>query len=291
MEKKNNGLWMVLISGFIFGIMPLAVTLCYRLGAVKQTMLLARYFVLAVILLPVVLRQKDTFRLYKDNFPKLLLLSAAGASTPLFLYSAYECQSTGLTTTLHFLYPSAVVLLDRIFYRKKITGKKAISLLLCLAGVVLLLDLRESGSLKGLLFTFASVVTWSLYIVLMDHLRPEGVSSFQMMFYVSVNGLALLSVYVLASGVDPFALTGAGWLAVTGACLVIALFGTLFFALGIRKTDAQTAAIASTLEPITSLAAGAIFLRESLRVQSVIGSVLILAAVVLVAISEKKKSA
>ena len=279
---------MVLVSGFTFGIMPLAVTVCYRLGAVKQTVLISRFLLLALVLLPVVLGQKGTFRLYVRNFWKILLLSAACAITPVFLFSAYEYQSTGLTTTLHFLFPSAVVLFDRMIYRKKLTRRKGICLLLCVAGVLLLLDYSESGSAAGVALAFASVVTWALYIVLMDHLRPEGVSSVQMMFYVSVDGTVILALYALITGTLFVDLPLKGVLAVIGATLMIAIFGSLFFALGIRSTDAQTAAIASTLEPITSLAAGAIFLGETVGVRSLIGALLILAAVVLVSIAEKK---
>ena len=115
-----------------------------------------------------------------------------------------------------------------------------------------------------------------------------GVSSVQMMFYVSVDGTVILALYALITGTLFVDLPLKGVLAVIGATLMIAIFGSLFFALGIRSTDAQTAAIASTLEPITSLAAGAIFLGETVGVRSLIGALLILAAVVLVSIAEKK---
>ena len=169
-------------------------------------------------------------------------------------------------------------------------GFIALCLALCVAGVLFMLEPGGTASFWGLFYTTASTVTWSLYILWMDHLRPEGVSSLQMIFYVALDGVVMLLLYAVIAGRFSLALPAEGLLAVAGTSLVIAVFGSLLFALGIRKTDAQTAAIASTLEPITSVAVGVLFLSEPLTWRSVVGSVLILTAVVLVSLPEKKKA-
>ncbi len=283
-----TGLVLVLISGFVFGVMPLAVTFCRAGGASKEMILTGRYLALALVLLPVAIRRKNTFRLLFKNLWRILLLSAASAVTPLLLYSAYEYQSTGLTTSLHFLYPVAVMVLERIFYKTKLTRRKALCLALCAAGVVLMVEPGVTASARGLLFTAASVLTFSLYILWMDHLRPEGVSSLQMIFCMALVGAALLLPYAIVAGGFSVSVSAAGIAAVAGTALVCAVCGTLFLSLGIRKTDAQTAAIASTLEPITSVALGVLFLNESLSWRTAAGSVLILAAVVLISLPGRK---
>jgi drug/metabolite transporter (DMT)-like permease len=64
----------------------------------------------------------------------------------------------------------------------------------------------------------------------------------------------------------------------------------MFFLFGVRKADAQTAAIAGTLEPSVSIAVGILFLHEKVTLKTGIGSVLILTAVVLIAIYGSAKS-
>ena len=283
-----RGLLPVLISGLTFGLMPGVVTACYKLGATRETMVVGRYLVLVLVLLPFVLRKKDTFKIYKKHFWPLLAVSAAGAATPLMLYGAYNHMATGIVTTLHFLYPAFVMLLELIVFRKRISGRRWLCLALCAGGVLFMMD--PAGGLNGigLALTAGCTLTWTLYIFGMDHLRPEGASSLQMMFYVSLNSFAILFIYGLISGGLHPQLEIGGWLAVFGACAAIAVLGSLLFAVGIRNTDGQTAAIASTLEPITSMVFGVLALGEPFHWRLVAGAVLILTAVVLVSLPEKK---
>ena len=66
--------------------------------------------------------------------------------------------------------------------------------------------------------------------------------------------------------------------------MFISVFGVLFFASGVRETDAQVSAIASTLEPITSIFVGVVFLKEKITPLTAIGAVMILAAVILLSL-------
>ncbi|MBR7149520.1 MAG: DMT family transporter [Oscillospiraceae bacterium] len=80
-----------------------------------------------------------------------------------------------------------------------------------------------------------------------------------------------------------------GWGAVVFTNLVAAVGGTLFFTIGIRYTDAQIAAIASTLEPITSILVGIVLLGEPSTPRSLVGSAMILTAVILLSVFDGKE--
>lgn len=77
--------------------------------------------------------------------------------------------------------------------------------------------------------------------------------------------------------------------------LMVSFFTSLgalpLFQLGVRYTGASTAAVLSTLEPITSIAVGILVLGEELSVFKWVGCVLILAGVVLVSACGGGKSA
>lgn len=290
MKRERMGLWMVLISGIAFGIMPSAVTFCYEQGATSALMVLLRYLMLFLVLLPFVLRQKNTMRIYRRNFVRIFVLSLAGAATPLLLYTAYFHLSTGMTTTVHFLYPAMVALISVIFFRVKLSVKTLLCLVLCVGGVLLMLDPSGKWSAFGLMIAFLSSVTWALYIVLLDQFRIEGVSSEQMIFYIAMNSFIIILIYGLCTGSLSFELTPVGWLGALATSLVIAVLGSLFFAMGVRHTDAQVSAIASTLEPITCIVVGVLFLHEPISVRAGIGAALILTAVILLSVGKKKQA-
>lgn len=293
MKASTRGLILIIISGIVFGIQPSAVQYCYQQGAVPVLVLLFRYGILALILLPVVLRQKDTWRYYKEHFWHFLLLGLASSSTPLLIYTAYRFLGTSLATGIHYFYPAVTAILGLIFLREKLSLLKIIALVFSVGGIFIMVDFNEGFHLGGALIALASSVTFASYIVLLRRLKAPGISSWQILFFVAVNSFVFLGIYGLASGdlirAVP-AVTPTGWILLPVVTAVIAVFGTLFFTFGARETDALTSAIASTLEPIVCFLIGIFFLHEPYSVRTIIGAVLVISAVVLLAFAEKIKT-
>ncbi len=283
MNKSKQGLLMVIVSSVVFGVMPAAVTLCKSYGATSALVMLARYFILGVALLPIVLRQKGTWQLYRKNLWKTGALSVLGGGTPLLLYAAYRYLATSITTTIHFLYPTVVVLMCVLFFREKLSRRKALCLVLCCVGMLLMLDVKgQQLSATGILLALLSSVTWAGYIVLLDKLDMRGATKEQTLFHLEINGFVLMLLYGSAVGELQVAMPVEGWLLLLASGFVISVFGTLMFVFGVRQTGAQVSAIAGTLEPIVSILVGRVFLREPLTLGAGIGSAMILLSVFLV---------
>ena len=290
MKNSTKGLLMVIISGIVFGTMPGAVTLCYGQGAVPELMVFFRYAMLTQSLIPFIIKEKGTWQIYKAHFFEFFLLSLVGVVTPLLLYTAYHHLATGLVTTIHFLYPAIVALLSVLFLKEKMSPIRIAALLLSVGGIIVMAELSGQISLVGILITLASALTWALYIVLLHRVKIPGISSLQILFFVSINSLVLMGIYGFANGSFLAAIpnvTPLGWLLMPLFSLIIAVLGSAFFAFGVRKTDAQLSAIASTMEPIVSILVGIIFLSEKFTVRTIIGCVMVLTAVVLLSLSDK----
>ena len=289
MKKTSpRGLLLVIISGIVFGLMPGAVTFCEEQGAGKLLTLLSRNVPVFLVTLPIVLRRKDTFPLFRRYWRKYLLVSALEIATGLLLYSAYDLVPTGAVTTIHFLYPSIVALLCFLVFREKLSRVDLVCLALSVVGILLMFDAGgEKLSLPGLGITLLSSLTWAVYIVVLDKLSLGETTSEQLMLFTSVDGMALtLLCAAFGGGLDAGAVTPVGWGALAATSFVLAVFGSMFFLVGVRRTSAQVSSIASTLEPITSLLVGAAFLHEPLTLRTGTGAMLILLAVILLAIFE-----
>lgn len=287
MNKSKQGLLMVIVSSVVFGVMPAAVTLCKSYGATSALVMLARYFILGVALLPIVLRKKGTWQLYRKNLWKTGALSVLGGGTPLLLYAAYRYLATSITTTIHFLYPTVVVLMCVLFFREKLSRRKALCLVLCCAGMLLMLDMKgQQLNMKGLLLALLSSVTWAGYIVLLDKFDMHGATKEQTLFHLEINGFVLMLLYGSAVGELQVSMPPVGWLLLLITGLVMSVLGTLMFVFGVRYTGAQVSAIASTLEPIVSILVGVVFLREPLTLGAGIGSAMILLSVFLVSMED-----
>ena len=282
---------MVVISGIVFGIMPGTVAYCYSQGATPMLMMLARSVLFNLILLPVMLKKKNTWDLYRRTWKQYILLTLTGTGTPLLLFTAYQYIPTGTTTTIHFLYPAMVVLACVLLFREKLSKIRGISVALCLAGILLMVDTTVSNlSITGVLIALASSITWAAYIILLDKADLQGATSEQIMFYTGISSIVMMAVFGSAAGQLTVSVTPIGWAAIAASNLFISVFGSLFFIMGVRHTDAQVSAVASTLEPIVSIIIGVLFLNETLTLRSGIGSVLILSAVILLALYGDKET-
>ena len=293
MKQSRKGLIMVMISGFVYGTMPSLVTLCYEQGATSTIVLLFRYAILSVIFFPATVRAKNSIDVLKKNWRSLLALMLFAAITPLLLYNAYNYLPTGVVTTIHFLYPTVVMLMCIFIFHEKISKIKLVCVTLCVVGVLLLLDLSAGQKLSsvGLILTALSSLTWGCYIVGLDKFKIGEISKEQLLFFIEFGNLLITGlIYGPISGTLNANITLRGWFLLIGTNLVISILGTMMFTIGVRYTDAQVSAIASTLEPITSIFVGVLFLHESFTSKTAIGSVMILTAVVLLALwGDKEK--
>ncbi len=288
MSRSKKGLFMVVVSGLVFGVMPSAVSYCYSQGANPTILLMLRYLAILVVLLPGILKAGNSFHGFRANWWKLLMLSAASSVTPLLLYNAYNYLATGLVTTLHFMYPVAVALICFLFFHDRLSRVKLLCLALCLGGMLTLLDTSQGLNSVGVGMALASSVTYSLYIVGLDKFRLGDLSSVQILFFVEgINLLLIGGLYGLLTHSLAVSITPMGWLVGILSNIVIGICGHMFFLLGVRYTGAQTAAIASTLEPITSIFVGILFMSEPFSARTAAGASLILAAVILLSLFDE----
>ena len=292
MKSSRKGLTMVLISSFVFGTVPSAVTFCYSQGATSTLVISVRYIALALLMLPTVLRDKHhCFSFLKQKWRYLLCLSFFCTVTPLLLFQAYKLLPTGCATALHFMYPTFVMLLSVLVFRERISRTKLLCFLLCFGGIALMLDTTVGGvSVTGVLLALISGLTWACYIVAVDKLELGSISSSQMMFFVEVGDLILLSLYCALFGGFNFEVTRIGWAAIIASGIIISVFGTLFFTIGVRYTDAQVSSIVSTFEPITSVLVGVFLLGEPFTLKNALGTGMILTAVVVLSLFETAKA-
>ena len=290
-RKKLLGLALVLFSGVVFGSMAGLKAICAEQGAGNALLLMSRFFFLALLVLPHALKDGNLGRAFRENWRTLLLLSVAEGLTPLLLYNAFDHMASGLAMTIHYLFPILVTVCCAVIYREKLSAYKLICVALSLAGIVLTVDLASGGFTPlGFALSLLSAVTYATYIVGLGKAKIRNITNFQIAFFVGVGCFCVATIYGFIGGAlfEVAQVTPLGWLCVAAAGAIIAC-GALCFILGTRSTGAQAAAIASTLEPLTTIVIGVLFLGEGMTWRIAFGCLLILAAVVLLPIFTAKE--
>ncbi len=292
MNQKNflKGYALVILSALIFGLMPLMAKFIYREGITPQSLVLLRTGLATPFLLVLSVLTKGKLKLAPRAVPSVALIALMGcALTPLLLFSSYNYMPSGAATVLHFIYPAAVVIGELLFLRKKLSKGQLISIALCVIGIAMFYNPENKLDLTGSLIAILSGITYAAYIILLSGFKHKDISGFAFSFWVSAFSAILMLVFCLATNSLTLPQTAGGWLLTILFAVSLNVGAVVLFQKGTFIIGGSRSAVLSTFEPVTSVLAGIIFFNESAGVFTVVGTVLVLTASILIAMADMKK--
>lgn len=290
---KQKGIFYTILSAVSFGIMPLLCSNAYDLGANAETLVFYRNVFAIMILFVLMKFQHIPFSITKKEFKNTAIVGIFGITlTALLLYNAYNYVSLGTATTLHFLYPAFVALINFIFYKEKLSKTTFLVLLVATVGIFFFFEAGNGGSIIGIALAICSSITYAFYMTGVERRGLNQINTYKLTFYLALIACVFMFFYnlLLNKMVWNMPLEAYGYAFLIGfACSFFAVF-TL--QLGIKYLGASTAAIFCMFEPVTAVIAEWILFGEVLSMEKIIGCVLILGAVsVLILLDKQSQSA
>lgn len=289
--KMYKGYIYAILSAVIFGCMPLMAKHIYASGVTPMTLVFLRNLLALPSLAILAWMQGRTLKVPVKSLPSISLISLIGCCvTPMLLFSSYQYIASGTATVFHFIYPSIVVVAGIVFLRKKAQLGSILSVIICCAGVALFYTPGEPLDPWGSFLALFSGVTYATYTVLLSTFRYTKVTGFLFSFYVAAIATVFTFIVCTVSGNLALPADAMGWimciifafLVTTGA---VVLFQQAAFIIGGERTS-----ILSTLEPTTSVIVGILIFHEALNIRTVLGSVLVILASILIAVFDMRSS-
>ena len=275
MNTKQKGIIFTMIATILFGITPAVGKLTYAMGNNGVQLAFLRHLFVLPLFLMIVIYQGQSLRLNKSQCLDVFKVGFFGNTlTIVMLYSSYEYIGVGSATVLHFLYPLFVVCMNFILYHQKLNKQQLCCLALAIIGIFCFMD-SSSSSLIGALLAILSGVFFAYYMVGMDHSSIRYMSPYVFNFYlVLMNSIVIFILAFLLGRVSILPLQA---YILSGVVAVLtSLIGVVLLQKGIYCLGASLTAILSTLEPITSIVVGVVWLNESLTLLKIIGCILVL---------------
>ena len=280
MSNRLRGLLCALASAALYGLSPIFCKYAYVNGGTP----LSVTFLRALIALPImfaafsVRRSPRLTRLQvRDGF----LAGFFGVTmTAVLLTSSYVYITSGLATTLHFVYPAMTALCGTLLFRERLTRASLAALLAVTAGVVLFSWSTASVQPLGVALALLSGATYTFYIVFLSHSSLREVDTCKLTFCFSAVMAASTGLYGLLTGALSFQMNAAGlaFTAINGVCAALA---AALFQVGVRFAGGATASMASALEPATSVLCGVLLFGDPMRAPELLGCAAVCAGVVL----------
>ena len=288
-DTVTRGIVLTILSACCFGLLPLFAKTAYAGGFNPYAFSLFRVVFTAMILFGILKYQKRSLTIEKQEAITLFKASFFGYYLMMItICVSYTLMDTGIATVLHFIYPVATMAGALLIYKEKINAVQIGAMAVSLLGIYFLVGLERHGAVNfaGFALALSSGFFYAYYILTVSHGTIKTMDSFVVIFYITLFNSVTLFITCLITGNFPREITPMGFMGTVMVALVSSVIGMVAFQAGLKKINATSATILSTFEVVTSVIVGISLLGESFSVFQMGGSALIMASVVVVALSE-----
>jgi len=288
----------VLLGAFAFSAKAILIKLAYAdsvhpdaITLMTLRMLMALPFFLGVALWDHAPRGKA--RRTRDDWAALLILGVLGYYLASLLdFKGLEHISAGLERLILFLYPTMVVILTALLYRRPISIPQRWALLLSYAGISLVYSkdpqVASPDTALGALLVFGSALSFAIFLTGSGHFIPRFGSRRFTAYSMSIACLATIGHFLATRPIEKLLVSSRVFAIALALALVCTVLPAFLMNAGIRRVGADQAAIMSTVGPVATLAMAYVFLDEALVPLQFVGAGMVLSGVVLVTLAKRR---
>ena len=204
------------------------------------------------------------------------------AITSMGLIVSYSYISSGVATTIHFLYPVLTAAIMMYIFNDKKSHIFLIITLLSFIGV-LFLCWTNAGNLNfwGISYSLITVVTYALYIVGIDIFELKKISPLLVTFCILFVGAIIFGIYALSTtGIEPIC-SPMEWKNLIVLAFFLTVLSDYALILAIEFAGSTISAILGVMEPVIAVCMGVLIFNELFTAYSAIGLILVLISIVI----------
>src|ERR671910_1058034 len=271
-------------SAIAFGAMAIFGKLAYDAGVGLLTLLFVRFSIAAPVLWIAALRRRGALAsASRRTLLAGLALGAVGYAMQAALYfTALSRMEASLLSMLLYTFPAMVVAAAIALGRETASRRRTGALLVSSGGLALVLLGAGAGAFDwlGAALALGAALTYAAYILVSDRVVGGDLEALPLSALITTGAAITFGLAGSATGSIDTGFASEGWLWLGAIAIVSTVTPiTLFFA-GLRRGGPPTAAILSTLEPLTTAALAFVVFGESLTALQLAGAALVLGAAV-----------
>ncbi|MDR1229502.1 MAG: DMT family transporter [Azoarcus sp.] len=296
-SSYKTGILFALFGAVGFSFKAILVKIAYRYGVDAETLLALRMSMALplYLLLGLFARHEQRGPMRAHDWLWMAWLGFIGYYLSSYLdFLGLDYISSGLERLILFLYPTMVIVISAIFFKKPVTKTTALALALCYVGIALAVghDLGNAETrhevLIGSALVFAAAVAYALYLI-GNGMVVGRLGSLQVTAWAS-SFACIFSIAQFALLRPPGLLFDQVW-QVWALSAVMVLVSTVapvwMVSEAIRRIGAGPVSMTSTLGPVVTLVLGWLILAEPFGLNQFLGAVLVIGGVWIV--SRQKK--
>lgn len=294
--SKALGVFFAVIAAIGFSGKAVLVKLAYLDGIDAISLLALRMlFSVPIFLLAAAWsNRRSTSHLNRKDWLLIIVLGILGYYlSSLFDFMGLAYISAGLERLILFLYPTMVLLLSALFFRRRIHAYQVVAIALCYSGILLAYlhegALNSSNPALGAFLVFLGSLTYAGYLIgTGEMIHRIGAMRFTA-YAMLVASIATLAQFALThNALDLIDQTPRVYM----LSVLMAVFSTILpvflLSAGIKSIGAGNAAMIGSIGPIATIAMAAYFLGEPVTLFQILGSALVLIGVLWISVNARK---
>jgi drug/metabolite transporter (DMT)-like permease len=243
------------------------------------------FFIAAAILSS---NKKDNITINTKQWVSIIGLGIFGYYlSSLFDFIGLQYISAGLERLILFLYPSFVLLINAAVFKQKITGIQKIALVLTYVGIAIAYfgelgaDYNNPHFLLGSILIFICAITFAIYLVGSGRVIPlVGATKFTAYAMLASTAGIFLHFFIVGNYNNMPAgnsFWGYGFL----LAIVATVIPGFLVSNAMKKIGSNNVAIISSIGPVSTIIQAHFILGEHVFIEQVIGTILVIAGVLL----------
>ncbi len=301
MEIKKSrtfiyGVLIGLLGIVLFSSKAVMVKLAYQYQVDALSLLLLRMlfsFPFYVIIAILYARKEHTHVILKSDYAWVVFFGLVGYYlSSYFDFVGLQYIKASLERIILFLYPTIIIILNKLFLKKPINARQVLAICLTYFGIIITFWGEDVGSgshlYLGSFLIFLCAITYASYLVGSGWLIPKfGVMTFTS--YAMI--VSCISVFIHYSIRSETSILGYTWEVYLFGFL-IAMFATVIpsflVSISIKMIDSSNFAIVAGAGPISTIILAGVFLGERLTWLQLFGALVVVFGILLVSVKRLK---
>lgn len=297
-SARASGAILVAIAAIAFSGKAVIIKLAYRYGVDAVTLLALRMLFSAPLFVLVAAwaaKRAPQAPLARIDLRNIAILGVVGYYLSSFFdFLGLQYITAALERLLLFVHPTFVVLLSAALFGRRITGRDVAAIVLSYLGIGLVFGhdvMTQKGNvLLGSVWVLISALLYATYLLGSGRL-VHRVGTLRFASYAGlVSCVAVVTHYAVTRDVHVIFAQPAPvyWYGILMA-VVSTVLPIVLTSEGIKRLGASHASIIGAVGPVATIFLGAAFLDEAITVLQLAGAALVLAGVLAISLSAKKK--
>ncbi len=195
--------------------------------------------------------------------------------------------SASLERLILFIYPTLVLLISAVFFKKKPSIEQKIAVLITYFGVMLAFFKNENANMArvglGSILIFGSALVYAIYLVGSGNLLPRFGTKLFTCLAMTVSTLSSVVHFLIAGNVSLWNYPKEVYLLALVMSVVCTVIPSFLLAEAIKLTGASNVAVIGSFGPISTIILAAVFLGEKITVFQMLGTVIVISGIMLIA--------